>query len=184
MSKIIIGFVGPLSSGKEEAKKYLIEKYDAGSHRFSMMLRDILNRLYLPIIRKNMQDLSLSLRQCFGSDILARVIAEEVKGDSHEIIVVDGVRRLDDIAKLKDVPGFFLVSIDAEPRLRYERLIKRGENADDTKKTYEEFLADGRKEAEMEIPTVMAQAKYQLDNNGSFADLYRQIDAMIADRKK
>lgn len=184
MPKIILGFVGPLSSGKEEAKKYLIDKYGAGSHRFSMVLRDILNRLYLPITRENMQDLSFDLRQRFGSDTLARVIAEEVKGDDHEIIVVDGVRRLDDIVKLKDVPGFFLVSIDATPQVRYERLVKRGENADDNKKTYEEFIADCQKEAELEIPTVMAQAKYQLDNNGTFADLYRQIDAIIADRRK
>lgn len=183
MSKIILGFVGPLSSGKEEAKKYLEKNYSAGTHRFSMMLRDILNRLYLPITRENMQDLSLDLRNRFGSDTLARVIAEEVKNDTHEIIVVDGVRRLDDIVKLKDVPGFFLVAIDAEPRTRYERLIKRGENADDTKKTYEEFVIDCQKEAEQEIPLVMSQSKYQINNNGSFADLYQQLDELITKAK-
>lgn len=184
MSKIILGFVGPLSSGKEEAKKYLEKKYAAGTHRFSIMLRDILNRLYLPITRENMQDLSLDLRNRFGSDTLARVIAEDVKNDSHEVIVIDGVRRMDDIVKLKDVPGFYLVAIDAKPEIRYERLIKRGENADDNQKTYEEFLADNNKEAEREIPVVMAQAKYQVNNDGDFANLYQQLDQIIMEARK
>lgn len=179
MPQIILGFVGPLASGKEEAKKYLEKNYGAGSHRFSMMLRDILNRLYLPITRENMQDLSLDLRQRFGGDTLARVIAEDVKNDPREIIVVDGVRRLADIVSLKDVPGFYLVAIDAKPRTRYERLIKRGENADDNQKTYEEFMIDCQKEPELEIPTVMAQAKFHLDNNGDLAQLHKQIDDLI-----
>jgi dephospho-CoA kinase len=184
MSKIILGFVGPLASGKEEAKKYLEKNYQAGTHRFSLLLRDILNRLYLPITRENMQNLSLDLRNRFGGDILARVIAMDVKNDDHEIIVVDGVRRMDDIVKLKDVPGFYLVAIDAEAKIRYDRLIKRGENADDNQKTFTEFLIDNQKEAEKEIPLVMAQAKYQIDNNGDFANLYRQIDKIIKETKK
>jgi len=184
MSKIILGFVGPLASGKEEAKKYLEKNYSVGTHRFSIMLRDILTRLYLPITRENMQNLSLDLRTRFGSDTLARVIAEDVKNDNHEIIVVDGVRRMDDIIKLKDVPGFCLVAINAEPKIRYDRLIKRGENADDNQKTYAEFLADNQKEAEKEIPLVMAQAKYQLDNNGDLANLYQQIDKIINDAQQ
>lgn len=184
MTKIIFGIVGPLASGKEEVKKYLEKNYNAGTHRFSVMLRDILNRLYLPITRDNMQNLSLDLRKRFGGDTLARVIAEDVKKDPHEIIVVDGVRREDDIIKLKDVPGFYLVSIEAKPEIRYERLIKRGENADDNQKTYEEFISDNQKEAELEIPKVMKQAKYQINNDGSFSDLYRQIDAIVLSAKQ
>ena len=183
MAKIIIGFVGPLASGKEEAKKYLEKKFDAGTHRFSTMLRDILNRLYLPITRENMQNLSLDLRTSFGGDTLARVIAEEVKNDPKEVIIVDGVRRMDDIVKLKDVPGFFLVTIDADPLIRYERMKKRNENGGDSEKTYEEFVADGQKEAELQIPEVMSQAKYQINNNGSFDDLYRQLEELIIKAK-
>ncbi len=184
MTKLILGFVGPLSSGKEVAKKYLEEKYGASSYRFSMMLRDVLNRLYLPISRKNMQNLSLDIRNRFGSDTLAKVIAEDAKNDKNEIIVVDGVRRLDDITHLKDLPGFFLISIDADPEIRYKRILTRNENTDDTNKTFEEFLADGQREAELEIPTVMAQAKYKIDNNGTFEELYKQIDKIVEEGKK
>lgn len=176
---MILGFVGQIASGKDVCKKYLIEKHKASGHRYSTMLRDILNRLYLPITRENMQNLSLDLRTRFGEDTLARVIAEDVKNDQNDIVIIEGIRRLADIVSLKDFPNFHLISLEVEPRTRYERLVKRNENAGDAEKTYEEFLADGQKEAELQIPEVMAAAKYKLDNNGSFEELYAQIDKII-----
>lgn len=184
MAKIILGFVGPLASGKEVAKKYLEDKHEAGVHRFSIMLRDILNRLYLPISRENMQNLSLSLRNLFGVDTLARVIAQDVQNDQHEIVVVDGVRRLPDIIGLNEIPGFHLVAIDAPAETRYERMKLRNENAGDAEKSFEEFIADGKREAELQIPEVMAAAKFHLDNSGRLEDLYRQIEAILEILKK
>ncbi|MHB8904209.1 MAG: nucleoside/nucleotide kinase family protein [Patescibacteria group bacterium] len=184
MPKLILGFVGPLASGKEAAKKYLEEKYGASGHRFSTMLRDILKRIYLPINRNNMQDLSLALRNCFGSDTLARVIAEDVKNDTTEIVVVDGIRRMDDIVNLKNVEGFYLIGIEAKEEIRYERMKKRNENAGDDKKTFTDFINDGKKEAELEIPTVMSNARFTINNDGSFDDLYKQINEIIIKLEK
>lgn len=185
MPKTIIGFVGQIASGKDVCKKYIMEKHGASSHRYSTVLRDILNRLYLPIERANLQDLSLDLRTRFGSDLLARVIIEDINRDEHEIVIIDGIRRLDDVASLtKKFPDLYIIGLDVEVRTRYERLVKRKENIGDAEKTFEEFLIDDRKEAELEIPTVMAAAQYKIDNNGSFDDLYAQLDKIIADIKK
>lgn len=184
MPKIIFGFVGHIASGKDVSKKYLEKKYSANSYRFSTVLRDILNRLYLPIKRENLQNLSLALRTQFGSDTLARVIAEDIKNDEHEVVIVEGIRRVDDIIKLKDLPNFHLISLGANPKIRYERMIKRNENVGDAEKTFEQFLADDQKEAEREIPTVMAAAKYKIDNNGVFEELYKQIDKIVSEIKK
>jgi len=184
MKKTIIGLVGELASGKDVTKKYLEDHYGASCHRFSTILRDVLRRLYLPIVRENLQDLSTVLRQRFGEDLLAKIIAEDVKNDPHEIIVVDGIRRDADIAYLKTLPGFILLSLEVEAKTRYERLIKRQENADDASKTYEQFLADGKKEAELEIPSVMAKANYKLNNNGTLENLYQQIEKIIIELEK
>jgi dephospho-CoA kinase len=184
MSKLILGFVGPLASGKDASKKYLEEKYGASSHRFSTMLRDILNRIYVPINRENLQNISFDLRTRFGSDTMAKVIAEDVKNDKNEIVIVDGVRRMADIIRLKDVAGFYLISINANEEIRYGRLKTRNENVGDDKKTFAEFLADEQKEAELEIPLVMRNAKFIINNDGSFEELYRQIDDIIISLKK
>jgi len=180
MSKIIIGFTGPIASGKEVAKKYLEEKYGANSHRFSTMLRDILNRLYIPLTRTNLQDISTTIRGCFGDDTMANVISEDVKNDNHDIVVVEGIRRLADIGALMALPNFFLISIEADSKIRYQRLIKRNENDGDSLKTYEDFLADHQKETETQIESVMAAAKFHLNNDGSLEDLYNQIEKIIS----
>ena len=75
MNKIIIGFIGKLSSGKGTACSYLVEKYQAQIVMFSQSLRDILDRVYLSHTRENMQKLSQILREHFSQDILANIAA-------------------------------------------------------------------------------------------------------------
>ena len=183
MSKIIIGLVGPLASGKDVSKKYIEKKYGASSYKFSTVLRDILTRLYLPIKRDNLQDLSLDLRTRFGSDILAKVITEDAKNDKGEIVIIDGVRRMDDIIHLSGLPEFKLISIDTDINLRYERMKLRNENVGDENKLFNDFLADCNKEAEQEIPIVMAKAHFNLNNNGSLSELYTQLDKILMEIK-
>lgn len=178
-NKIIIGLVGEIASGKGTTAKYLEEKYDASSHRFSTPLRDILDRAHIEVNRKNMQDLSRILRENFGQNLLAKVIAEDAKNDQHEIVVVDGIRRPADIEYLQKLPEFKLVYVTADMKTRFERIIKRGENADDLNKTFEQFQKDHEVETELEIPNIGATAEIKIDNNGRIEDLYGQIDKIL-----
>lgn len=179
MEKIIFGLTSEMAGGKETVKKYLEKNYQSKSCRFSSIMRDILDRLYLEKSRDNIQKLSTSLRQVYGEDILALTITKEVKDIKSNIVVVDGVRREADIKYLKELDNFYLVAIEADSKLRFERLKKRAENPGDNEKTYENFLADHQKEADKQIPGVMKMADYIIDNNGSLKDLYNQIDKII-----
>ena len=180
MAKVIFGLVGPLAGGKDTVKKYLADKYKAENCRFSTILRDILKRIDVPIEREKLQQLSTILRQNFGEDVLAKVIATDVTNMKSDIVVVDGVRRMADIKYLTELPNFFLTVIDADLKIRYERMLKRNENVGDDKKTYEQFLKDHEAEADKETPIVMKKAKYKLNNDGSLEDLYRQVDELVA----
>lgn len=179
MNKIILGLAAELAGGKGTVAKYITEKYNGSSYRFSTMLRDILSRIYISDSRENMQKLSTILRQNFGEDTLAKVIAEDVKKDNHKIIAVDGVRRPADILYLKEIPGFKLVYIDASIENRFERIKKRGENPDDSTKTLEQFRKDQEGEADAQIRNMKEHADFIVDNNGTFEDLYKQIDKVI-----
>lgn len=179
MPKLILGFVGKLASGKAVCQKYINEKYDSDSFRFSSILRDVLNRLYIPISRENLQNISLVLRNHFGGNILAEVISQDAKNSKKNIVVIDGIRRLDDISNLKNLPGFKLISIDADPKIRYGRMKLRNENAGDADKSYEQFIIDSEREAELQIPKVMEKADFYLDNNGNIENLHLQIDKII-----
>ena len=180
MTKIILGLVGPLASGKGTMKKYIVEKYSGEECRFSTILRDILNRVNVSISRENLQNLSTILRQNFGEDVLAKAITKDAQNFTADIVVVDGVRRMTDIAYLTEALNFYLVAVDAETKTRYERLKMRNENAGDDQKTYEQFLSDQEAEAEKEIPLVMNRANFHIVNNGNLLALYAQIDEIIS----
>lgn len=183
MPKIIIGLTGLIASGKDVSKKYLEQTYGAKSFRFSTILRDVLTRLDLPISRDNTIKISTVLRENFGQELLAKVMAKDVENATEEIVVADGARRLVDIAYLNRLPGFVLVSLEADPKTRYERMLARNENTGDHEKTFADFQADHERETELTIPEVMAAAKYHLKNDGSLEDLYRQLDKIISELK-
>ncbi len=177
--KKIIGLVGQIASGKGTVAEYLEKEYKANTYRFSTILRDVLNRLDIDLTRENLQDISTLLRQKFGEDLLAKVMASDVKNDENEIVVVDGIRRMADIKYLQELDNFKLLSIVADPKMRYNRLIERSENSGDSAKSFEDFLGDQNKEADAEIPQVMENASAEINNDSDFKDLYSQIDKII-----
>jgi len=179
MQKIILGFAGEMSCGKGTAANYVVKKYNGSYHRFSTMLRDLARRMYIEENRDDLQKISTFFRQNFGEDIMSKVIYNDVKDDSHEIVAVDGVRRIMDIRYLKDLPGFKLVYIEAEMKKRYERIVKRRENTDDAVKTFEEFRHDHEQESELQIKDLKKNADFILNNNGTTEEMYEQIDAII-----
>ncbi|NCN25303.1 hypothetical protein COT94_04385 [Candidatus Falkowbacteria bacterium CG10_big_fil_rev_8_21_14_0_10_37_14] len=177
--KLIIGLVGPMVSGKGTVADYLKENYNATVYGFSSPLRDIIKRLHLPLLRKNLANLSNCLRTQFGNDLISCAIMADIADDSSPLIVLDGIRRLSDIENASKLPGFILIKIDAKEQTRYNRLLKRSQNSDDQLKTLAAFQADEQAEADREIPLVMTKATLAIDNNGDFDSLYTQIDALI-----
>jgi dephospho-CoA kinase len=179
MPKIVLGLAGEIASGKGTVAKYICEKHDGSSHRFSTMLRDVAKRMYLEENRENIQKISTIFRHNFSDDLMSKVIFHDVKNDEHNYITVDGVRRTPDIDYLKKLSGFKLIYIEADMEKRYERLTKRGENTDDGNKSFEEFKEDHKRETELRIRDLKNIADFVVDNNGSFDELYKQIDKII-----
>ncbi len=177
--KIILGFVGDLAAGKGTLAHYLLEKYNAPSYKFSTMLRDMLDRIYVEKTRENLQNISTFVRAQYGQDVMSKVIAKDVERDEHSIVIVDGIRRPTDITYLQQLPEFHLVYITAESKLRYERLVARKENPGDENKSYEEFCKDEQSEADQLIVSLGKEAEFTIVNNGTREELFTQIEKII-----
>lgn len=183
MDKIILGLVGEIASGKGTTAKYLQDKYNGKTHRFSTMLRDVAHRMHLEESRENLQKLSTAFRQYFGDDILAKTIYHDVSEDAEALVVIDGIRRYPDIERLSTLPEFKLVYIETSAENRYKRIVERGENIDDKNKTFEEFQKDHNYETEKDIVGLKTKAHFIITNDSSFDDLYLQIDKIINELK-
>ena len=177
--KIILGLVGEMAAGKTTVTNYLKEKHGAVTFRFSDMLRDILKRIHVEPLRNHLQNLSTFLRQTYGEDIMSKVIAKDVEESDAPIIITEGIRRPTDITHLKQLPGFYIIVISADERIRFERITKRSENPDDQKKTWNEFQREGQQESEQKIKEIAAEADYRVDNNGTVEELHKQIDIIL-----
>lgn len=179
MAKIILGLVGQAGCGKGTMADLLVKEYGAAYFRFSNILGDVLKRLSLEKTRDNLIKISGALRQTFGEDILSYVLEKDAILAPEEVIVVDGIRRAEDITAMEPSPYFKLIAIDANPKLRFERMKKRGEKAGEADMTWEQFLAEEQRETEVTIPMVMARAAVTVSNDGTREAFEQRIRALM-----
>jgi dephospho-CoA kinase len=181
--KIVLGLSGKIASGKDTIADYIVEKYGGVSVSFSKPLRDILNIAYLPINRSNLSWLAQALVDKFGGDVISNIVGKEIEKSDKKIFVLPNIRRSDDVSYFRNWDGYFSVGINTDPKICYERLIKRGQNIDDNTKTWEEFQKDLLLSTEVEIDKLAESATFRIDNNGTLEDLYKQIDQIIEEVK-
>jgi len=175
--KVVIGIIGPIGSGKSTASEYICSRYNAKRHVFSDILGDILDRLYLPRKRENLQELGIALRKAFGENILANVMEEDIKKSGSRVILLDGIRYESEAMMVKKFKKGNILFIDADEKTRFERAMKRGEK--DEKQSYEEFLKVQKKATEAHIQEMKKLADFVLENSSTQEELYKRIDEIM-----
>ena len=134
--KLVIGIVGAPLAGKETfaniLEQLLVEDgYLVGRHTFSEILRETLDLWGIPHGRDNEQRMAIIMNAetGFGGGALSRAMRKRLMEDASDVVVVDGVRWLDDEQMIHslDDEGIknILVYISADTKTRYERLIAR-----------------------------------------------------------
>jgi dephospho-CoA kinase len=173
----LIGLTGTNGAGKGEAAAFLVRRgYE--HHSLSDAIRDALAADGLEPSRDNLILKGNDLRREGGPDVLARRIAEKIRGRA----VIDSIRNPSEIAFLRTQEGFFLIALDAPPARRFERAAKRGRN-----ESAPDLAAFLRKEAEengadpgaQQIGRCMALADATVINDGTLDDLYRKLEDLI-----
>jgi len=176
--KKIIGIVGEMGSGKDTFCEYVKENYqNVHFLRFSDGLTSALKIFFDDIKREDQQWLSSVLRERFGQDILVKALIKKVNSIDDGIIILNGVRRPDDFAGLREIGGK-LIYITADIKKRWERVVLRKEKADDDV-PFEKFVELGEAEAEQLIGTIGEKADFRINNDGSKEELFLQIKKII-----
>jgi len=85
--------------------------------------------------------------------------------------------------KLKQYDDFLLLAVDADQQQRYQRILQRGSETDHV--SFEEFQIQESKEmantdpAKQNISSCMKMADIMIYNNGTFENLYQQLDEIF-----
>ena len=185
---MIIGLTGKNGSGKGEVARFLKERgFECLS--LSDVIREELSRLRKSVTRENLIAKGNELRKKLGPDVLAKRILERIDLDKN--YVIDSVRHPAEARTLKAGNGFVLLNIAAPPRIRFDRLKKRGRENDP--KSYRDFLkverVEGRShvKSDQQLNRTLELADFTVRNSGTVKDLQDQITRIvtkIAQKKK
>ena len=177
---MIIGLTGSLGAGKGVVSDFLKKK---GFIYLSLSdeLRQIAKEKKVELTRENLQNLGNQLRVECGLGFLARIACDKIKSQEYKKAIVDGIRNPAELEELKKMKDFFLISVDAPQRLRFERLVSRDRESDP--KNWEDFLkidsrdkGFGEIESGQAVGKCMEQADFLLINSGTLEESHVKVE--------
>ena len=144
----LVALAGTNGSGKDTVGSVIAEKYNYLFVSVSDLLRVECRRRGLPVERQHLRAISAEWRREFGLGVLIdKSIELAENSDKHyDGVVACPMRNIGEAQHAKDIGGT-LIWVDADPRMRYERIqaADRGRSGEDDK-TYEEFLKEEQDE--------------------------------------
>lgn len=184
---MLIGITGTDGAGKGVIVEYLVEKKGFAYYSARQLWVDEINRRGLEAKRENMRIVANDLRRQHGNDYLVAAYVEKMKEEGVENAIIESIRAIAEAETLKRHGGI-LIAIDADQRLRYERIVGRASESD--RVTFEQFAAQEALEMNdpdpngMQKEKVMQMADYTIMNNGTLDELHVQIEETLSKIKK
>ncbi|MEM3361910.1 MAG: AAA family ATPase [Candidatus Anstonellaceae archaeon] len=176
---MFIGISGRNCAGKDTVAEYLVKK---GFIYYSLsdVIREFLKQQNMEINRENLIFYANKLRQENGPNFFAKKVIEKIDYTKDGVIV--SIRNLAEVEELKKLPKFFLIIIQSDPQIRFERMKKRNREGDP--KTFEEFVRIERLEentstTSQQLLEVLKVGDFYIQNNGSLDELYLKIDKLL-----
>jgi dephospho-CoA kinase len=174
---MIIGLTGRIAAGKREVSRYF-EKKGFEYYTVSYIIREVAKERNIPITRENLQDLGNDIRSKEGAGAWMKRLIKKLDLSKNNII--DGIRNPGEIEELRKVKDFYLISVGAPQKIRYQRVSKRAKPSD--AQDWEGFLKmDERDFGEkdplgQQVGKCMEMADYNLLNDSSIEDFKKKIE--------
>ena len=178
----IIGITGTLGAGKGTVVDYLREHYGYRHYSVRGYLIGEARRRGMELNRDTFVVVANDLRARHSPSYITDQLylqAVENGGDA----IIESVRTPGEVEALRKQEHFVLFAVDADPKIRYGRVVGRGSETDHI--SYETFLENEAREMDSTDPNhqnigrCMRMADYVFHNNGDFEALYAQIERAL-----
>jgi dephospho-CoA kinase len=185
---MIIGITGTNGSGKGAVVDYLVNEKGFTHYSNSGYISEELIRRGLELSRSNMRLVGNEFREKHGGGYLAEVALDKARADGKENIVIEAIRAVGEAKKIKEAGGV-LLAINADRRLRFERIFARKSGKDlvdfDTFVAQEEREWQGTEGAhDMNIQQVMQMADHTIYNDNDTKALFAAVESFLAAFRK
>lgn len=178
---MIIGITGTNGGGKGTVVDHVVTK---GFAHYSVrsFLTEELTRQGRGHDRSELRLLANELRATKDPAYIIRTLYEKAVQDGVENAVIESVRNVGEAEFLKS-KGAKLLAVDADQKLRYERVQKRRSTTDQV--DFPTFVHHEEREMrpegphDMDVRGVIAMADFTIQNNGTLEELHKKADAFL-----
>jgi len=179
---ILIGITGTNGSGKGTVVDYLVKEKGFRHYAARDFITTEINRRGLPVDRTSMRLVANELRANHEPAYIVKQLFLQAVSDTCEKVVIESVRNIGEAEFLK-AQGALLIAVDADQKLRYERVQSRRSATDQV--DFETFVHHEEREMnpvgphDMDIRGVMALSDFTIMNDGSLAEFHSQIEEVL-----
>ena len=174
MVALLILVTGMPGSGKSLVARGLAERLTAPIYVMGDIVRREVARRGLDLTVENIELVAQKLREELGPAAVAHLLKKELAGEDSQIIIIDGVRSLDEVRVLSGYGRACIVAVHASPMTRYKRILARRRMGDAV--SLEDLRLRDEKNLGYGIGGVIAMADYMIVNEGGLEELERSIE--------
>jgi len=179
---LIIGITGTLGAGKGTIVDYLVQ--EKGFVHFSVrgFITEEIHRQGLSVNRDSMVTVANKLRADHSPSYIIDQLYEQALLTGKNCII-ESIRTPGEVESLREKGNFLLFAVDADPLLRYDRIVMR--NSETDRITFTTFIANEEREmqsndpAKQNIGKCIESADFTFYNNSTVPDLYKRIEAEL-----
>ena len=179
----IIGITGTLGAGKGTIVDYLIQHYGYKHYSVRGYLTEEAKRRGMEINRDTFVVVANDLREKHGPSYITDELYKQAEAAGSNAII-ESIRTPGEVESLRKNEHFLLFAVDADPKIRYERVVNRNSETDHV--SYETFIENEQREmsstdpAHQNVGRCMGMADFVFHNDGDFEDLYRQVEEILS----
>lgn len=179
---IIIGITGTIGAGKGTVVEYLVSQHHFNHYSVRKFLTAIIEERGMTLNRDSMVDVANELRANNSpSYIVEQLYAMAIAGKNN--CIIESIRTPGEIDALRKLGRFYLLAVDADSHIRYERVIER--NSETDRISYETFVDNEAREMNSNDPNkqnlsvCMQKADFRIVNNEGFDELHKEVEEVI-----
>ncbi len=179
---MIIGITGTDGAGKGEVVEYLVKRHDFIHCSARDLLTAEVKQRGLEASRDNLRLVANDLRRQHGHDFIVKTALKKIAADGIAKAVIESIRTTAEAETLKSNGGI-LVAVDADLKLRYERIKKRRLDSDHISlaefKRQEALEMNDPDPNGMQKVVVMKIADHTIMNNSSYFALHEATERVL-----
>lgn len=179
---MIIGITGTDGAGKGAVVQYLAKEKGFTHFSARALITEEIDQRGLVPNRDNFRIVANAMRKELGNDVIVATALQKCKAMHCTHAVIESIRTFAEVETLK-ANGGILLAIDADSKLRYQRITGRGSASDHV--SYEKFLQQETLEMDdpdphgMQKAKVIAAADFTILNEDTLEVLHSQVDMFL-----